>query len=318
MEGLGAELLRLTDGTLRAAVPLVLAVLAGLLARRAGVVDFALEGRMLAGAFAAAAAAQLSGSAWAGLVAALGASATLALLQACAPLRTRGEQLAVGMAINVVAAGLTPTLARAWFSDPERLSVLTPEARFGPLGLPGAEAPAAVPMLGPLLRDLISGQRPFFYFTLLAVPAVVLLMERTRFGLRLRAAGEKPLAAAAAGLSVSRLRSEALVLGGMLTGIAGADLALAQYAGFARELTAGRGYLALAALALARWRPGPGLALCLLVAFADVLETRLRGVPLAETITVANETLRVFPYLLLVLLFAVAVGREASPRSPER
>ncbi len=318
MEGFGAELLLLADGTVRVAVPLLLAALAGLLARRAGVVDLALEGRMLAAAFAAAAAAKLSGSAWAGLIAALGTSASLALVQACAPLRAPGAQIAVGMAINVVAAGLTPTLAGAWFVDPERLSLRAPEARFGPLELPGAQALGAVPLLGPLYREVISGQYPFFYLVLLAVAAVILLMERTRFGLRLRAAGEHAAAAEAAGVSVFRLRSEALLLAGVLTGIAGADLALAQYAGFAPELTAGRGYLALAALALARWRPAPGLALCLLVAFADVLETRLRGVPLPGTITVPNETLRVFPYLLLVLLFAVAVGRQASPRSPER
>jgi ABC-type uncharacterized transport system permease subunit len=311
----GAELLSILAATLRLAAPLVLAALGGLFSERSGIIDIGLEGKMLGSAFAAAAMAAATGSAWLGLGAGIGVAVMLALIHAFAAVRQRGDQVVTGMALNILVAGLAPVLATSWFHLDGTTPALAPSARFASLTLPGASAVAAVPLLGPLYARVVSGHNGFVYLAALAVPAIALLLRQTRFGLRLRAVGESPDAVDTAGVSVAGLRYRALMITGVLCGLAGAYLSIAAGAGFTRNMTAGRGYLALAALIFGRWRPVPAALACLLFAFADAAQTRLQGVSLPLLGVVPVELVGALPYALTVLLLAGFVGAARAPRA---
>jgi len=303
----GTEFLSILAATLRLATPLVLAALGGLFSERSGVIDIGLEGKMLGSAFAAAAAAAATGSAWMGLLAGVAAAMLLALLHAYAAVSQGGNQVVTGMAINVLVAGLAPVLATAWFHLDGTTPMLPSAARFGALTLPGFAS------LGVFYRQVISGHNGFVYAAALAVPAAALLLARTRFGLRLRAAGENPQAVETAGVSVSAIRYRALLLTGLLCGLAGAYLSLAAGAGFTRMMTAGRGYLALAALIFGRWRPVPAALACLLFAFADATQARLQGVALPVVGAMPVELVSAIPYVLTLLLLAGFGGAARAP-----
>jgi ABC-type uncharacterized transport system permease subunit len=308
-------LLSVFDGTLRTAAPLVLAALAGLFAERSGVVDIGLEGKMLAGAFAAAAAASVTGSPWLGLPAAIAAGIALSMVHAYASVTHHGNQVVSGMAINILVAGLAPTLAFAWFQQGGQTPMLQPGARFEPVTLPFADALAPVPVLGPIWHGLISGHNIIVYATVLLVPAAAWVIYRTRFGLRLRAVGENPAAVDTAGISVTGLRYRAMAICGVLTGSAGAYLSTAHGAGFVRDMTAGMGYLALAALIFGKWRPVPTLGACLLFAFADAVQIRLQGVDIPGVGVVPVQFIQMLPYVLTVFLLAGFVGRAVAPKA---
>ncbi|HEY7602239.1 MAG TPA: ABC transporter permease, partial [Methylomirabilota bacterium] len=235
----------LADATVRGAAPLVLAALGGLFAERSGVVDIGLEGKMLAAAFAAAATAAVTGSAWAGLAAGIAASIALALLHGLACVTYQGNQVVSGMALNILVSGLTVVLGYAWFQEGGQTPLLSGAARFAPLDLPGAAALAGVPALGLLYGEVLSGHNVLVYMAAAAVPLVAWLVYRTRFGLRLRAVGDSPGAVDTAGISVSATRYRALVVGGVLCGLAGAYLSIAHHSSFIRDMSAGKGYLAL-------------------------------------------------------------------------
>jgi len=307
------ELLSMLAAILRLATPLVLAALGGLFSERSGIIDIGLEGKMLGSAFAAAAVAAVTQSAWLGLTAGIAGSVVLALLHAYATVTQRGNQVVTGMALNILVAGLAPVLATAWFGQDGTTPNLAPTARFTALTLPLAQALAASPVLGSVYAKLLSGHNGFVYAAALAVPLTVLALERTRFGLRLKAVGENPHAVETAGISVASIRYRALMVTGVLCGLAGAYLSIAAGAGFTRDMTAGRGYLALAALIFGRWRPVPTALACLLFAFADALQTRLQGTRLPLVGVVPVELMSVVPYLLTVLLLAGLVGRARAP-----
>jgi len=309
-------LLSVLDGTVRTAAPLVLAALAGLFAERSGVVDIGLEGKMLAGAFAAAAAASVTGSPWIGLLAAVAAGVALSMVHAYASVTHHGNQVVSGMTINILVSGLTPTLAFAWFQQGGQTPLLQQGERFDPIILPFADALGdAVPVLGPLYREVISGHNILVYAAALAVPLTGLVIYRSRFGLRLRAVGENPSAVDTAGISVARLRYRALVICGALTGAAGAYLSTAQGAGFVRDMTAGMGYLALAALIFGKWRPVPTLGACLLFALADAVQIRLQGVDIPGIGVIPVQFIQMLPYVLTVFLLAGFVGRAVAPKA---
>jgi general nucleoside transport system permease protein len=309
------EAVSLLAATLRLATPLVLAALAGLFSERAGVIDIALEGKMLGAAFAAAAAATVSGSATLGLFAGIAAAVALALIHGFASITHRGNQVVSGMALNILVAGLTPTLALAWFHQGGNTPQLSGSARFAVLHLPLVEHLADVPVLGLLATQLVSGETLPTYLAAAAVPLTAFILTRTRFGLRLRAVGENPEAVDTAGIDVARLRYRALLCAGLLCGIAGAGLSLAQSTGFFRDMTAGRGYLALAALIFGKWRPVPTLLACLLFAFADAVQTRLQGVALPGIGVVPVQLIEAIPYILTVLLLAGFVGTARAPKA---
>ncbi len=315
MAELFLQVLLLLDSTARLAAPLVLAAMAGLFCERSGVVDIALEGKMLGAAFAAAAVAQTTGSAWVGLLAGMGFAFGLAMVHGFASVTCRGDQVVSGMALNVIAAGLGPTLADAWFGQAGRIPVTSEGARFLPIELPFAESLRGVPVLGPIYAEVISGHNVLVYLAALAVPLVAWVVYRTRFGLRLRAVGENPAAVDTAGISVAGMRYRALMVTGVLCGVAGAYLSTAQNAGYLRDMTAGRGYLALAALIFGKWRPVPALLACLLFAFTDALQARLQGVPLPVVGVVPVQLVQALPYLLTIFLLAGFVGRAVAPKA---
>ncbi len=308
-------LIVLADSTVRVAAPLVLAALGGMFAERSGVIDIGLEGKMLAAAFAAAAIAATSGSALAGLGAAIAVSVLLSLLHGFACITHRGNQVVSGMALNIVLAGLTVVVGNAWFGRGGQTPQLEGSARFAPIDLPFAAQVQNVPVLGPIYAGIISGQNILVYVTAAVVPLTAWLLYRTRFGLRLRAVGETPGAVDTAGISVSLTRYRALVLGGVMCGLSGAYLSIAHNAGFVRDMSAGKGYLALAALIFGKWRPVPTLLACILFAFADAIQSRLQGKALPIVGVIPVQFIQALPYVLTVLLLAGFVGRAIAPKA---
>ena len=307
-------LLQLAGSSLRLAAPLLLACLAGLWSERAGIFDIGLEGKMLAAAFTAGAFAAVTGSAWLGLLAGIGASLLLGLLHGFAAITLRGNQIISGIAINFLASGVTALAGQNWFHQGGQTPPLAGAARFQPITLPFAEALGAVPGLGPFYRQLISGQNILLYAALAAVPLTAWLLARTRFGLRLRAVGENPAAVDTAGISVPRLRYGAALICGLLCGIAGAYLSTAMSAGFTREMTAGKGYIALAALVFAKWRPWPALGACLLFGLLEAIGIRYQSITLAGW-AVPVQLMQALPYVLTVVILAGFVGKAIPPRA---
>lgn len=305
----------LLDSTIRLSVPLLLAALAGLYSERSGVFDIGLEGKMLAGAFAAGSAAAVTGSAWAGLSAAIVIAVFLALVHGFASITHRGNQIVSGVAINFIAAGSTIILGQAWFAQGGRTPLLGGEARFGAIELPFAQALSGVPLIGPIYSGLLSGHSLIAYIAFLLVPFTWWVLFRTRFGLRLRAVGENPAAVDTAGISVTWLRYRAVICTGILTGLAGTYLALAQNAGFVKDMTAGRGYIALAALIFAKWRPVPVMFACLLFGFLDAFSIRVQGTALPIIGQLPVQFMQALPYILTVILLAGFIGKAEPPRA---
>ena len=305
----------LLDATLRVATPLILAAFAGMISERSGVIDIGLEGKMLAGAFAAASVAAVTQSAWVGLGGAIVVSVSLAMLHAYACVTHNGNQVVSGMAINILVAGLGPTLAIAWFGLAGQTPSLEGSARFAGFALPMSDLLAPVPVVGTLYAEVVSGHNILVYLTIGLIPLVAILIYRTRFGLRLRAVGENPHAVDTAGISVAAMRYRASILCGMLCGIAGAYLSTAHAAGFVRDMTAGKGYLALAAMIFGKWRPVPTVLACLLFAFADALQIRLQGVDIPGIGQIPVQVIQALPYALTVILLAGFVGRAVAPRA---
>ena len=300
--------------TIRVATPLLLAAIAGMFSERSGVVDLGLEGKMLGAAFAAAAVSAATGSAWAGLGAGIAAAVLLALLLAFATVSQRGNQVVAAMAINIMVAGLGPTLALAWFNLGGQTPQLDgPGQRFTSLVWPWASTAAEQPFPGLLYTQLLSGHNLIVYAAAALVPVSAWVLFRTRFGLRLRAVGENPLAVDTAGISVTGLRYQAILISGVLCGVAGTYLSTAASAGFTRDMTAGKGYLALAALIFGKWKPYPTLFACLLFAFTDALASRLQGIALPLVGVIPVQAILALPYVLTVLLLAGFVGKATAP-----
>lgn len=303
------------DATVRLSVPLLLACLAGLYSERAGIFDIGLEGKMLAGAFAAGAAAAYTGSAYMGLLAAILVSIALGLVHGFASITHRGNQIVSGMAINFIAAGTTVMLGQAWFKQGGRTPPIADAARFNAIDLPGADLLRDVPVIGPLYSGFISGRPILVYVAFLLVPFTWWVLYRTRFGLRLRAVGENPAAVDTAGISVPWLRYRAVICCGLLCGIAGAYLSTADGAGFGRDMTAGKGYIALAALIFAKWRPVQAMFACLLFGFLDAFAIRNQGHPLPLIGEVPVQLMQALPYILTIVLLAGFIGKAIPPKA---
>ena len=301
--------------TVRLTVPLLLAALAGLYSERSGVFDIGLEGKMLVGAFAAGTAAAVTGSAWLGLLAAIVVSLAFAVLHGFASITQRGNQIVSGVAINFLASGLTAAVGNAWFGEGGRTPQLPNTARFLPIDLPFTDEIGQIPILGPIYTQVISGQTLLAYIAFLAVPVTWWILFRTRFGLRLRAVGENPAAVDTAGVSVTWLRYRALLVTGILCGIAGTYLSIALSAGFIRDMTAGRGFIALAALIFAKWRPVPVMFACLLFGFLSAAAIFAQGAELPVIGTVPVQAIQALPYILTVVLLAGFIGKAIPPKA---
>jgi general nucleoside transport system permease protein len=257
-------------------------------------VDIGLEGKMLAAGFGAAAAASATGSAWAGLVAGIAASIAFALVHGFAAISQRGNQIVSGVAINMLALGLTAVLGHAWYGQGGRTPPIEGPQRFG---------------------DVLLGHSILVYLALLAVPLTAFVLARTRFGLRLRAVGENSAAVDTAGVSVEGLRYAAVLIAGVLCGFGGAYLSTAQSAGFIPNMTAGKGFIALAALIFARWRAWPALGACCLFGLLDAAAIRLQGAVLPGLGEVPVQAVQALPYLITVVLLAGFIGRAVPPRA---
>lgn len=308
-------LLLTLDATIRVATPLVLCAMAGLFSERSGVIDIGLEGKMLIAAFVAAAVASVGGSAWLALGAAILASCGFALVHGFACISKRGDQVVSGVAINILASGLTIVMGVAWFQRGGQTPPLPPEARFMPIELPGAKAWLGVPLIGQIYEEVVSGHNLLVYLALLAVPLTHWIVFGTRFGLRLRAVGENPQAADTAGVSVSWLRYRAVLICGVLTGVAGTYLSIAQNAAFSREMSAGQGYIALAAMIFGKWRPWPAFGACLLFGALDAVAIRLQGVKFEGVGEVPVQLIQALPYVLTVVLLAGFIGKAVAPKA---
>jgi simple sugar transport system permease protein len=309
------NIILILDATLRVSAPLILAALAGLFSERSGIVNIALEGKMLSSAFAAAAMTSVTGSVMLGLLAAMATSIMLSMLHGFACITHRGDQIVSGVAINMLAAGLTVTLGRYWFGLGGQTPPLANTERFNSITLPGADAVADMPVIGLLYSELISGHNILVYLSLALVPVCWWVIFKTRFGLRLRAAGENPHAVDTAGISVAWLRYRALICAGILTGIAGAYLSTAHSAGFVPNMSAGKGYIALAALIFGKWKPVPVLFGCLLFGFLDAMAIRLQGAELPFIGEIPVQAIEILPYVLTVLLLAGFIGRAVGPKA---
>jgi simple sugar transport system permease protein len=269
----------------------------GLFSEKSGIIDVGLEGKMLMAAFFAGAVSAVTGSAWAGVAAAIVAAEVLALLHGFACITHRGNQVVSGVAINILAMGLTVVWGTAWFNRGGQTPPLADDQRLLPLLLPEA------------------GDNILVYAALLSVPLTWWIVARTRFGLRLRAVGEMPLAVDTAGISVPWLRYRAVLLCGLFAGLAGAYLSIAQNAGFSRDMTAGQGFIALAAVIFGKWRPFPALGACLMFGLLDAVAIRLQGVIVPGIGEVPVQLVQALPYLLTMFLLAGFIGRAVAPKA---
>lgn len=308
------DVIQILDSTVRLATPLLLACLAGLFSERAGIFDIGLEGKMLMAAFFSAAVAAMTGSVWLGLLAGIASSMVLSILHGVASITFRGNQLISGVAINFLAAGMTVLIAQDWFQQGGRTPSLSGGGRFEPWTFPFADALAEVPFLGPIYSELLSGHSTLVYIAFLCVPGTWWVLYRTRFGLRLRAVGENPAAVDTAGISVIGLRFAAVAICGVLCGLAGAYLATALQAGFVKDMSAGRGFIALAALIFAKWRPIAAMWTCLLFGLLQAIALRYQNIDLGA-FTVPVQVMDALPYFLTVVILAGFVGKAIPPKA---
>jgi len=283
--------LALVFSTIRLATPLVLAALGGLYSERSGVINIALEGLLLAGAFTAASVTYYAHSPWVGLGAAMLAGAFVAYILAVACIRFKADQVVTGTGINILFIGLPAVLSGALFLS----SGSTPQIPKENL----------LPTLSGLLPGFVPQWRILSDVSFISLLALILIfitryvLYRTPFGLRLRAVGENPEAADAAGVGVNRIRYIGVVLSGTLAGIGGAYLSIGQSSLFTRNMAAGRGFIALAALIFGKWRPVQTMLACLLFGFADALTIQLQGVP----VSILSFRIAVAVLIFLVLWF---------------
>ena len=305
-------IIQVLDSAIRLAVPLLLCSLAGLFSERAGIFDIGLEGKMLAAAFFAAATAAVTGSVWFGLLFGIATSMLFSLLHGLASITFRGNQLISGVAINFLAAGITVLIGQSWFKLGGRTPSLSGNARFKELTLPFADKVSDVPIIGPIYSELLSGHTALAYLSILLVPLSWYVLYRTRFGLRLRAVGENPAAVDTAGISVIKLRYSAIIICGLLCGLAGAYLSTGLAAGFVKDMSAGRGFIALAALIFAKWRPWHILTATLLFGLLEAISNRFQNIDLFGLI-LPIQLMQALPYVLTVVILAGFVGKAIPP-----
>ena len=288
---------------LRLSTPLILAALGGLFSERGGVINIALEGIMLAGAFTAAAITALVHNPWLGLGAAAAAGLLVAMIHAVASIGFKANQVVVGTAINIMFLGVPALVSGALFDSTGSTPQLKREFTLPDWNIPLIDRI-------PVLAELLSGHKPIVYLALAMVPISYYVLFKTRFGLRLRAVGENPEAADTAGISVSKMRYFGVLISGLLAGLGGAYLSIGQNSLFTRNMTAGRGFIALAALIFGKWHPVGAFLACLLFGLADATAIRMQGV-----VQVPVEFIQIIPYVLTLVVLAGFIGRAIPPRA---
>jgi general nucleoside transport system permease protein len=286
-----SEIVAFVAQTIRIAIPYLFAASGGVIAERAGVVSLTLEGFMLTGAFAATLGSYYSGSPWIGVVCGIGGGLLFGLIHAVATIRYRADHIVTGIAINLLAVGLTRFFLLMAFDS----SSNSPRVSGFGVGSDAASLTAA------LLRN------PLIWLGLVAIPAVAWLVHYTPFGLRVRAVGEHPAAAETLGVPVRRVRYVAVMLSGILAGLGGVYLALDQHQ-FTDSMTAGRGFIALAAIIFGRWEPVRAGLACLLFAAAETLQIQLQGMQ-----GIPSQFVQMIPYVLTIVAVGGFVARSTPP-----
>jgi simple sugar transport system permease protein len=292
----------LIASTIRLSTPLILAALGGLYSERGGVINIALEGIMLAGAFTAAVVTFYTHNPWAGMMTAMFAGMIVALLHAVATIDYCADQVVSGMAINILFLGVPALLSGALFQS----TGATPQLNRDEV-LPDVTVfnPESSPMLASVFN-----QKPLVYLALIMAGVTFYAVYRSRFGLRLRAVGENPEAADTAGVSVRRMRYAGVLISGALASLGGAYLSIGQNSLFTRNMTAGRGFIALAALIFGRWDPVGALLACLLFGFAEAVAIRMQG-----TVSIPNQFIQMIPYVLTMVVLAGLIRRATPPKA---
>lgn len=288
-------LLILLFSTIRGATPLIFAALGGMFSERAGVINIALEGLMLTGAFVAAVVTYEAQNPYLGLVAGMIAGAAVAFIFAVAVIKFEADQVVAGFAISMLMLGLPAVISARLYDSAGSTQQIAKEF---------------------LLPDFYNRLSIASILAFAIVPVCWYVLYKTPFGLRIRAAGENPEAADAAGVNVIRLRYIAVVISGILAAAGGAYLSIGQSSLFTRGMTAGRGYIALAALILAKWKPIPVLFACLFFGFTEALSIQMQGVikmPSGEDIPV--QFIQMIPYVLTIIVLAGFIGLSRAPKA---
>jgi len=308
------NILSILVSTIRNAPVLMFAAMAGLFAERSGLVDIGLEGKILASAFTSAAVAYSTQNVWFGIGAGIAVSVALAMLQGYVSITQKGNQLVCGIAINIAMSGLTFVVAQYFYQQGGRTPDLG-HARLFDVVLPGTAAVANIPGLGWFYGHLIGGHSVLVYLAFALVPLVHWVVYHTRFGLRLRACGENPHAADAAGVSVERTRYMAMLIAGVLCSFSGAYLAIVQSGFFLRDMSAGAGYLALTALVFGNWRPLHTMFGCLMFGFFNALQIQMEGVDLPVIGRVPGSLIHMIPYVVTVIVLAGLMAKSVAPKA---
>ena len=293
------SIIGLLDGTLFRATPLALGAFAGLLCERAGVVNIAIEGMLLAGAFVAALTASAAGTPWVGLVCGMAAGVLLGAFLGVMAITYRVDQIIGGTVINIFSLGLTSYLGTQVLA---RYTDLNDPGAFRAFGIPGLER---LPLVGPLLFH----NTIYVFLVFVLTAALWWGLFRTRWGLRVRSVGEHPRAADTVGIDVLRTRYRSVMLGGAVAGLGGTWFTLDATGGFNENMTAGKGFIALAALIFGRWHPVGALVAALVFAFSEELQTRLA---LLDT-PIPSDFLLMTPYVVTIVVVAGVVGRSRAP-----
>ncbi len=284
--------LDLLNSTLRLSVPLIFAAYGGLMAERSGVANIALEAMLMFSAFGAAAVTSLTGDAWIGVMAGLSCSAAVGLIFGGVSIWGRGDQIVIGTGINLLAIGLIPVITKALFD---------------------------VTGSTPSLPNDLTFDHPWVFFVsaLVLLALLEFLFRNTRHGLRINAAGENPAALVTLGVNYKIVRLRAVVEGSVIAGVGGVYLSLCQGSGYIREMSAGRGFIALAALIFGAWKPMPTFLACLFFAFTDAVQMQLQGQKVGD-VTVPNQFVQILPYVATLLVLVVYSRKISAPAAINR
>lgn len=300
--------LSLIASSIRLSTPLVFASIGGYFSEKSGVINLALEGLMLVGAFTAAVVNYATGSPTLGILSGIAASSLFALFHAVACITFRANQVVAGMAINIIVGGLTPFLCNVIYGTTSSTPSIPLSHHIQDWHLPII---SNIPIIG----EIFGQHTPFVYIALISVIGVHYWSLHRPLGLHLRAVGEHPEASDSLGISVIKVRYFGVLMSGVFCGLAGAFLSIGHASAFSRGMTSGRGYIALTALIFGKWKPIPTFFACLLFGFTDALQIRMQGADIPPFGVIAPQFVQMIPYVVTIVVLAGFVGKSMSPKA---
>ncbi len=298
-------MIELLASAIRLSTPLLFAALGGLMCERTGVATICLEGVMLVAAWSAATVNFYTGNPWWGLLAGIGCGAVAMLIHAFLSITARANRIVSGVAVNIFCMGITPLLTKVCFGGTTNTPSIPMDQRFSLWGIPGLKD---IPYVGPLFFNHF----PLVYLAWCLPIFLHFWLYKTRAGLRINAAGDGPEALTTAGVSPNRIRYQSMLAGGVIASMGGIYLATSHGSQFTRDMTAGRGFIALTALIFGKWKPLPTFGACLIFGFADALQIQLQGVTLfGQTFPV--QFIQALPYVITLTVLVAFVGKSRAP-----